>query len=65
MKVPAKTTTGGPSARTALEEFFTFLESRTSNAIHLRLLKAARKPDPAGALEKELAKIMEELLREN
>ena len=48
----------------ALDLFFQSLESRTSNATHLRLLKAARGADPAAALECELSKIMEELLRE-
>jgi hypothetical protein len=50
--------------RTAVEVFFQSLEARTSDPIHLRLLKAARKADPAASLEKELGKVMEELLRE-
>ena len=49
---------------TAFDFFFQSLESRTSNPTHLRLLKAARKADPAAALEHELNKIMEELLHE-
>jgi hypothetical protein len=49
---------------TVLDLFFQSLESRTSDATHLRLLKAARKADPAAALERELIKIMEELLHE-
>jgi hypothetical protein len=48
----------------AFEVFFQSLEGRTSDATHLRLLKAARKRDPAAALERELRKIMEELLHE-
>jgi hypothetical protein len=49
---------------TALALFFMSIESRTSDAIHLRLLKAAQKPNPATELERELTKIMEEILRE-
>jgi len=49
---------------TALDLFFQSLESRTSDATHRRLLKAAREVDPAAALERELSKIMEELLHE-
>jgi hypothetical protein len=52
------------SPSSALDAFFRDLESRTSNAIHLRLLKAAQKSDPSAALERELGRIMEELLRE-
>jgi hypothetical protein len=49
---------------TPLELFFQTLESRTSDTTHLRLLKAARKADPATAVERELGRIIEELLRE-
>jgi hypothetical protein len=53
-----------PPPPSALEAFFQSLQARTSNPTHLRLLQAARKADPASALEKELGKIMEELLHE-
>lgn len=52
------------SVQSALETFFQSLATRTSDATHLRLLKAARRTDPASALERELGKIMEELLHE-
>lgn len=45
-----------------LDTFFEALESGTSDATHLRLLKAARKPDPAAALEREFEKVIKELL---
>ncbi len=64
LNVPAATSAAAPTGPSALDVFFTSLESRTSDPTHLRLLKAARKSNPAAALEKELAKIMEELLRE-
>jgi hypothetical protein len=48
----------------ALELFFKSLESRTDDAIHRRLLKAAQKDDPSSSIERELVKIMEEILRE-
>ena len=48
----------------ALDSFFQSVESRTSNPTHLRLLNAARKGDPVSSLERELSKIMEELLHE-
>jgi hypothetical protein len=59
--------TGNPKATPAqgvLEGFFQSLTARTSDPTHLRLLKAARRGDPSGALERELARIMEELLHE-
>ena len=59
-----KKTAAAAPLPTALDLFFQSLESRTSDATHLRLLKAARKADPAAALERELSKIMEELLHE-
>lgn len=59
-----KKTAAAAHPPTALDLFFQSLESRTSNATHLRLLKAARRADPATALERELSKIMEELLHE-
>jgi hypothetical protein len=59
-----KKTTAVARAPLALDLFFQSLESRTSNATHLRLLKAARKANPAAALDHELSKIMEELLDE-
>lgn len=58
-----KQTTVSPQP-SALEVFFQSLGERTTDATHLRLLKAARKADPTAALEKELGKIMEELLHE-
>jgi hypothetical protein len=63
----ARKGTKSPSEKSppsALDTFFRGLESRTSNVTHLRLLKAAQKGDPAAGLERELHKIMEELLRE-
>jgi hypothetical protein len=64
LNVPAAASPATPTGSSALDVFFTSLESRTSDPIHRRLLKASRKPNPVAALEKELAKIMEELLRE-
>jgi hypothetical protein len=55
---------GQPSQPSALGTFFRAVEKRTSDPTHLRLLNAAREADPAAALEKELDKIMEELLHE-
>jgi hypothetical protein len=49
---------------TALELFFKNLERRTDDPVHQRLLKAAQKADPSSSIERELAKIMEEILRE-
>jgi hypothetical protein len=49
---------------TALTAFFESVKSRTSDLVHLRLLKAAAKEDPAPALEKELEKIVQEILDE-
>lgn len=51
--------------RTALEAFLSSVELRTTDATHKRLLKVARNANPAAALELELAKVMEELLRED
>jgi hypothetical protein len=59
-----KKTAAVASLPTALDLFFRSLESRTSDATHRRLLKAAREVDSAAALERELSKIMEELLHE-
>lgn len=54
-----------PEAVTStLDAFFKALEERTKDAVHLRLLQAARKPDPEGALEKELARIVKEIVDE-
>ncbi|MEO8329759.1 MAG: hypothetical protein ABI586_07145 [Candidatus Nanopelagicales bacterium] len=50
---------------TALDSFFQNLEARTDLPSHQRLLAAARKKDPARALELELTKIVTELLRED
>lgn len=52
-------------APNALEVFLSSVESRTDNTTHLRLLRAARKPNPPAALVREMEKIMEELLRED
>lgn len=52
------------AAPTAIELFFKSLESRTDDPVHRRLLKAAQKDDPSSSVERELAKIMEEILRE-
>jgi hypothetical protein len=64
MASKAKKTAAVAPQPTALDSFFQSLESRTSDATHRRLLKAARKVDPAAALERELSTIMEELLHE-
>jgi hypothetical protein len=64
MASKAKKTAAVAPLPTALDLFFHSLESRTSNVTHRRLLKAAREVDPAAALERELSKIMEELLHE-
>jgi hypothetical protein len=50
--------------RTAVDKFFEAVESRTEDPIHRRLLKAARKEEPGPALERELHRIIEELLNE-
>jgi hypothetical protein len=52
------------AAPTALELFFNSLDKRTQDPVHRRLLKAARKDDPSSSVERELRKIMEEILRE-
>lgn len=52
------------SALSAVDAFFQSLEARTSDPAHLRLISAAKKADPTPALEKELRKIIEELLNE-
>jgi hypothetical protein len=49
----------------ALDLFFRSLESRISDPIHLRLVKAARNADPDAALEREFEKVIAELIREN
>lgn len=50
--------------RPALNAFFESVKARTSEPVHLRLLKAAAKGDPTTALEKELEKIVQEILDE-
>lgn len=50
--------------RSAVKTFFESVESRTSNPVHLRLLKAAAKEDPSAALERELGRIVQEILDE-
>lgn len=52
------------AAPTAIELFFESLERRTDDPVHRRLLNAAKKVDPSSSVERELAKIMEEILRE-
>jgi hypothetical protein len=49
---------------TALDLFFKSIEKRTDDPVHRRLLKAAQKDDPSGSVERELKKIMEEILYE-
>lgn len=46
----------------AVEAFLKALESRTEDPMHLRLIQAARSANPAASLEKELARVIEELL---
>lgn len=49
----------------ALKAFFESVKLRTSDPVHLRLLKAAAKEDPDAALEKELERIVQEILDED
>ena len=51
-------------ATTALDLFFQRLEALTENPVHRRLLKAAQGDEPLASVERELRKIMEEILRE-
>lgn len=53
-----------PNGRTVLNAFFQSVEVQTSDPVHLRLLKAAAKPDPGAALERELTRIVQEILDE-
>ena len=62
--MPAKGKKAPKSPPTAVDRFFEAVESRTEDTIHRRLLKAARKEEPGPALERELQRIIEELLNE-
>lgn len=53
-----------PPSTTALNAFFRDLEERTTDPVHQRLIKAARKADPAVALDRELAKLIKEIVDE-
>ena len=48
----------------ALEKFFRTVEERTDDAMHRRLIRAAKRKDPAGALEAELGRVVQEILDE-
>lgn len=60
MSQKTRTTQASP----ILETFFQAIEAQTQNSTHLRVLKAARKPNPTVSVENELAKVMEEILHE-
>lgn len=45
----------------ALEQFLNAVERKTTDPIHLRLLKACRQGDPASAMESELRDIFAEI----
>jgi hypothetical protein len=47
-----------------LETFLKSIEAQTTDVTHLRLIKAARKSNPAASVERELVKVMEEILNE-
>jgi len=47
-----------------LEKFLVAVESRTTNAVHRRLIAACRSSEPAVALEAELSRIVAEILDE-
>jgi hypothetical protein len=51
-------------ADSSTSRFLTSLETRVSDPVHRRLLKAARKANPASALESELRAILDETLNE-
>lgn len=53
-----------PQDMSAIERFFQAVESRTDDAMHRRLVRAAKKKDPAGALEAELGRVVQEILDE-
>lgn len=53
-----------PTNTSPVDAFFKTLHERTEDPVHQRLLKAARRPDPSAALERELRRIMEELINE-
>jgi hypothetical protein len=67
-KTMSPNTTADGTARapnyTALKTFFESITLRTSDPVHLRLLKAASKENPDTALEKELDRIVQEILDE-
>ena len=50
-----------PKSMTALEEFLEAVEQKTTDPIHLRLLKACRQGDPASAMESELRAIFADI----
>ena len=64
MNATNKPSDGSQAPTATLDSFFKSLESRTTDPIHLRLLRAARKPNHTAALEREFSKVVEELLRE-
>jgi hypothetical protein len=47
----------------SIDRFLARIEERTTDPVHQRLVKAARRPDPKAAMENELARIIEEILR--
>ena len=51
--------------QTALEQFLQAVEGKTDDPIHKRLLKASRGENPTESLEKELGKIISEIIDEN
>lgn len=54
-------TTSGPSR---VEAFLLAVEAKTAAAVHHRLLRACREPDPGSAMETELGKVVIEILHE-
>jgi hypothetical protein len=53
-----------PTPAPRIEEFLSAVESKTKDAVHLRLLQACRSAEPATALDAELNKMIDEIFNE-
>ncbi len=62
MNVPREA--GREGSTKTLRAFFGRVEGLTDDPVHVRLIGAARKKDPEVALEKELKKVIQEILDE-
>jgi hypothetical protein len=64
METDSKAKSSKTTALPSLEAFFQAVERRTTNPVHIRLLKTCRESKTPGAVDAELTKIISEIADE-